>query len=244
MAQTPEFKDFIPGLEFFQTLLKGAGMPSQFATWVAPTMDVDEIERKITDLKAVLNWLEANSRMTQNMIQALEVQRMTLTALKTMNVDMQAFAKGFAGEAAEARPQAASPDAQAGGQPAEPEREAPSSTASGNAGPLLDPMQWWGAMTQQFTELAAQALQEGSTLGAGFGVPGAAAAASSSAGFAQAAGKPAPPCKPAARKAAARRKTTSAGAGQKNGGKDSVKATAKRAGRTSPKTGAAVKTGS
>ena len=228
MAQTPEFKDFIPGLEFFQTLLKGAGMPSQFATWVAPTMDVDEIERKITDLKAVLNWLEANSRMTQNMIQALEVQRMTLTALKTMNVDMQAFAKGFAGEAAEARPEAASPDAQAG---AEPEREAPSSTASGNAGPLLDPMQWWGAMTQQFTELAAQALQEGSTLGAGFGAPAAAAAASPSAGTAQAAGKPAPQREPAAR-----RKTASAGAGQKNRGKTSAKAPAKRVGGTSPKT--------
>lgn len=241
MAQTPEFKDFVPGLEFFQTLLKGAGMPSQFATWVAPTMDVDEIERKITDLKAVLNWLEANSRMTQNMIQALEVQRMTLTALKTMNVDMQAFARGFTGEAAETPSPAAAPDARAGGQAAGQERDAPSSTASGNASPLLDPMQWWSAMTQQFTELAAQALQEDSTMGAGFGVPGAAAAATPSAGS-QTTGRPAPAPEPVARKGAARRKTASAGAGQKNVRGTAAKAPAKRAGGTRPKTGAAVKT--
>lgn len=155
MAQIPEFKDFMPGMEFFQTLLKGAGMPSQFANWVAPTLDVEELEQKITDLKAVLGWLETHARMTQNMIQALEVQRMTVQALKTMNVDLQAFAKGMVAE-----PQAA-PAAAAEQAAAEPEAPAQKEASAAGAAPLFDPMQWWNAMTQQFTELANQALQEG-----------------------------------------------------------------------------------
>ena len=165
MAQIPEFKDFIPGMEFFQTLLKGAGMPSQFANWVAPTLDVEEIEQKITDLKAVLSWLETNARMTQNMIQALEVQRMTLRALKTMNVDLQDFAKGMVAEPPPApaeKPPAEEPQAE----PAEPPPQAAAGTS-----PLFDPMQWWNAMTQQFTELASQALQEGGATPAGSAMP-------------------------------------------------------------------------
>jgi len=141
MARTPEFKDFIPGMEFFQTLLKGSGMPGQFANWVAPTLDVAEIEQKITDLKAVLSWLETNARLTQNMVQALEVQRMTLQALKSMNVDLQEFAQKVAGPASGAAPAAAQ--------------------AETAASSLFDPMQWWTSMTQQFTELTAKALQDG-----------------------------------------------------------------------------------
>ncbi len=164
MAQIPEFKDFIPGMEFFQTLLKGAGMPSQFANWVAPTLDVEEIEQKITDLKAVLSWLETNARMTQNMIQALEVQRMTLRALKTMNVDMQDFAKGMVSE-----PPPAPPAAQPAEEPQAESAEPPQAAAG--ASPLFDPMQWWNAMTQQFTELASQALQENGATPAGSAAP-------------------------------------------------------------------------
>lgn len=161
MAQAPDFNGFIPGMEFFQTLLKGAGMPSQFASWVAPTMDVDEIERKITDLKAVLNWLEANSRMTQNLIQALEVQRMTLSALKTMNVDMQSFARGFASEIAAAQPTSAPAADSKRVDPVSADATQATAEPASEARPLLDPMQWWTAMTRQFTEIAAQALQEG-----------------------------------------------------------------------------------
>ncbi len=159
MAQTPEFKDFLPGMEFFQSFLKGAGMPSQFANWVAPTMDVAEIEQKITDLKAVLSWLETHARMTQNMIQALEVQRMTLQALKTMNVDLKAFSQSLVAEptAAADRPAAADDKAAA------PAQEPPQSGA-----PLFDPMQWWNTLTTQFTDLASKAMQEGGALQAGF----------------------------------------------------------------------------
>ena len=42
----------------------------------------------------------------------------------------------------------------------------PSSAAIDPAAPAVDPMQWWGALTQQFTELAAQALRDGTRDGA------------------------------------------------------------------------------
>ena len=201
MAQTPEFKDFIPGMEFFQTLLKGTGMPSQFASWVAPTMDVEEIEQKITDLKAVLSWLETNARMTQNMIQALEVQRMTLHALKSMNVDLQAFAKGMVAEPPPKAPAAATVQDAAATAP-------PQGESAGT--PMFDPLQWWNTMTQQFTDLASKALQEGGAMQAGFATPSQ-GAASAQPGVAtrQTAAKPPgkaakPGVKSAAKKVAAR----------------------------------------
>ncbi len=106
-------------MDFFQSMLKGSGVPSSFASWMAPTVDADEIERKIIDLRAVLQWLEANVRLTQATIQALEVQRMTLSTLKTMNVDLGALATQM-GEAmragAEAMGSAASGAAEAAAQ--------------------------------------------------------------------------------------------------------------------------------
>ncbi len=154
-----------PGLDFFQSLLKGSGMSSGFASWMAPTLDPDELERKIVDLRAVLQWLEANVRLTQATIQALEVQRMTLSTLKTMNVDLGDLA-GQMGEAMRAGAQAL--DAAAAGaaaaadsapQPA-PAADADQASPAQPMPGLIDPMQWWGAISEQFGKLAADALRE------------------------------------------------------------------------------------
>ncbi len=56
--------------------------------WVAPTLDPDELDKRIEELRTVQFWLEQNARMLGATIQALEVQKMTLTTLKTMNVQM------------------------------------------------------------------------------------------------------------------------------------------------------------
>ena len=159
----------IPGMEFFQSMLKGAGLPTGFASWMAPTMDPQELEQKITELKAVLQWLEANARLTQATIQALEVQRMTLAALKSMNVDLGDLA-GRMAEAMQAGAQdmaassAAEPEARAGeASSPTPDAETAAKAASGPASPLpgmMDPMQWWNAVSQQFSQVATQALRE------------------------------------------------------------------------------------
>ena len=56
--------------------------------WVAPTLNPEELEKRIEELRTVQFWLEQNARMLAATIQALEVQRMTLSTLKTMNVPM------------------------------------------------------------------------------------------------------------------------------------------------------------
>jgi hypothetical protein len=56
--------------------------------WFTPTMDPVEIDKRITELKTVQFWLEQNSKAIASTIQTLEVQKMTLSTLKSMNVDV------------------------------------------------------------------------------------------------------------------------------------------------------------
>ena len=90
MADAPNFAKLVPGFDFLQALVKNAGaaLPS-IGQWVAPTLNPDELEKRIEELRTVQFWLEQNARMLGATIQALEVQRMTLSTLKTMNVQME-----------------------------------------------------------------------------------------------------------------------------------------------------------
>ena len=51
---------------------------------VAPTFDVDELDKRIKDMKAVEGWLRMNLSMLQMTIQGMEMQHSTLTTVKTM----------------------------------------------------------------------------------------------------------------------------------------------------------------
>jgi len=52
---------------------------------VTPTFDVNELEKRLTDLKAVEGWLKMNLSMLQMTIQSLETQCTTLKALREMS---------------------------------------------------------------------------------------------------------------------------------------------------------------
>lgn len=161
---TAAFAKMVPGFDFLQGLVKNAGaaMPS-VGQWVAPTLDPEELEKRINDLRTVQFWLEQNAKLLGVTIQALEVQRMTLSTLKTMNVSMTDLTESLkirmpepAAQPAPPRQAAAMPAASA--EPA----AAPAAEADAPAVPagVADPMQWWGALTQQFTQLAASAMKE------------------------------------------------------------------------------------
>lgn len=137
-----------------------------FGQWVAPTLDPDELAKRIDELRTVQFWLEQNARLLGATIQALEVQKMTLSTLRNMNVHMpdlqQMMGAMMPKTAAAPAPLAArspapspapkaAPKAAAGKQPAKP---AAADVATG----LVDPMKWWGALTEQFQTLASQAL--------------------------------------------------------------------------------------
>ncbi|MBU3567755.1 PhaM family polyhydroxyalkanoate granule multifunctional regulatory protein [Polynucleobacter alcilacus] len=48
-----------------------------------PGLDVDELEKRIKDLKSVENWLNLNLNVLKSTIQGLEVQHATMMALKS-----------------------------------------------------------------------------------------------------------------------------------------------------------------
>lgn len=69
-------------LEFLKTLWSGVGAP--LPGLLTPTLDVNELDKRISDLKTVEGWLKTNLGMLQMTIQGLEVQRGTLAALDAM----------------------------------------------------------------------------------------------------------------------------------------------------------------
>ena len=145
---TTGFGKLVPGFDFLQSLVKNAGsaLPG-IGQWVAPTLDPAELDKRISELRTVQYWLEQNARMLAATIQALEVQRMTLSTLKSMNVQM-----GELSESLKIKP--------AGTAAAAPGLAPAKKAAATKATPAVDPMQWWGALTNQFAELATNAMKD------------------------------------------------------------------------------------
>lgn len=65
-------------VEFVKNAWSSFGVPSA----LAPTVDVDELDRRIADLKAVEQWLSMNLNLLRTSVQALEIQRGTIATLK------------------------------------------------------------------------------------------------------------------------------------------------------------------
>ena len=187
------FGKLVPGFDFLQNLAKGASssipqLPN-LSNWVAPTISVEELEKRIEELKAVQLWLEQNSRALSATIQALEVQKMTLATLKGMNFSMGDVANAFklktadtvmsgvqkaadtvsgaaeavAGAAARVTGRAAAEEApdETDAEPASAAKAQPKAKGKAAAeSAVVDPMQWWGALTSQFQQIAANALKD------------------------------------------------------------------------------------
>jgi len=220
------FGKFVPGFEFLQNLAGqaaggvaqglGQGIPQlpNLGNWVAPTFSVEDLEKRIEELKAVHFWLDQNSKALAATIQALEVQKMTLATLKNMNFSMGDVANALKVKAAETlagftgvhQAQAPAPTQFAGleipprtygtpapappevddeeddeeaygdeadeeeteeteDEPASPPRKSSRKLGGGApavapAGGVVDPMQWWGALSQQFQHIAANAMKD------------------------------------------------------------------------------------
>ena len=82
LADHPMVSTLTGGMDWIKQLW-GGGPESGLAGFAAPTLDVEQIERKITDLRAVESWLQTNAAVLRTTIQALEVQRNTILALQS-----------------------------------------------------------------------------------------------------------------------------------------------------------------
>ena len=187
MSTTPDlssFGKFVPGFDFLQNLAKqAAGGAAQsipqlpnLGNWVAPTLNVEELDKRIEELKAVQFWLDQNAMALKATIQALEVQKMTLATLKGMNFNFGDVANAFKLKAAdtmmsgvqkvtEKATDAATTVGTIAGSvvPKMPEAIVASKASKKSeapAGSVIDPMQWWGSLTQQFGQIAATAMKD------------------------------------------------------------------------------------
>ncbi len=207
MSESSGFGKFVPGFDFLQNLAGQAAsgvaqgisqnMPQlpNLSHWVAPTFNVDELEKRIEELKAVHYWLDQNAKALGATIQALEVQKMTLATLEHMNFSMGDVANAFKLKAADSaanlgvtpprqptRQYSFKLDPAEGQLPeTEPEKEREEeveaksakrrasragssqkkqSSKAHTAPNMVDPMQWWGGLTQQFQSIAANAMKD------------------------------------------------------------------------------------
>ncbi len=156
MAEPSNFSKLVPGFEFLQSLAKTAGstLPNM-GQWVAPTLNPEELEKRINELRTVQFWLEQNAKMIGATVQALEVQRMTLSTLKTMNVQM-----GDLRDSLMIKPPSPPAPAPASAWQTRSEPAADSANSPAGNPQVVDPMQWWAALTRQFTDLAASTMKD------------------------------------------------------------------------------------
>ncbi|ABI88515.1 hypothetical protein CH72_1827 [Burkholderia ambifaria AMMD] len=138
-----------------------SGLPpslSSMSDMMAPLTSVEELDKRITDLRAVEQWLKLNLGMLQSAIQALEVQRATLATLRAFGAFAQS-SMSAAEEAAIAAAQAASaPRADAQQAPGAGAADAP--PAGDAAQQAFDPAGWWNLLQAQFNQLASLAMTQ------------------------------------------------------------------------------------
>ncbi|MBD8634056.1 hypothetical protein IFT74_22095 [Oxalobacteraceae sp. CFBP 8755] len=195
-------------LEFVKNLWGGMQIPGTMPGMPplpGAGMSVEDLDKKIADLKAVEAWLTLNQNMLHGTIQALEIQRGTLATLKAMGDSMaQAmgqtkvgessvapFAQFFAQMAQTATLPAQTP-AQTPPTPTPPPPPAPDAAqaapdAAGAAMPAA--VAWWNLLQDQFRHAVASTIP----------AEGAAAADDANAADAAPAAPDAPSEEPAAR---------------------------------------------
>ncbi|CAE6693841.1 hypothetical protein R69927_00507 [Paraburkholderia domus] len=199
---------------------------SMMSDMMAPLTNVEELDKRITDMRAVEQWLKLNLNMLQSAIQALEVQRATLATLRAFG----AFAQSSMAQPASA---AAAPSPSPTGWP-HPETSSSSASASSPdsaesatdeaeaaATPPFDASGWWNLLQSQFNQIAQFAMTQPTAASGGSATdsPEGAASASASAGKAAdapgeaAADAPSATKRPAAKRAATSTSTSTGRAG-------------------------------
>lgn len=180
MPNIPGIGAMTDTLDFVKNLWGGMSVPGMgMPGMVMPTLSVDEINKQISDLKAVETWLTLNMNMLRATIQALEVQSATISTLKSMGESFSAAVKpGAAKPAADAAP---SKESYSFAQPAEKTEAAPEQAASeaeseseaasksvpksaskseaaGSSAAAGNPAVWWNMLQDQFKQAVTSAM--------------------------------------------------------------------------------------
>lgn len=116
----------LDSVEFVKRAWSNLNIPSA----LVPTMDIEELDKRITDLRAVEQWLNVNLSMLRGTVQALEIQRGTLAAVKAFGSTIGNL-PAAASEGRAARPRSGADAAPSTGAAFAPTHAAPSSADAG-----------------------------------------------------------------------------------------------------------------
>lgn len=166
--------DFVKNL-WGSMAVPGMGLPGI----AAPAMSVEDLDKKITDLKAVEGWLNMNLSMLRGTIQTLEVQRGTIVTLKSMGEALASavqqpganeksvlaaapYASAFFGQPAAPAPEAPKPAPKAEAKP-EPKPEVKEAAPkdplpAAAAAAMTNPAAWWNMLQDQFKQAVSTAM--------------------------------------------------------------------------------------
>ena len=177
-----DFGNMMPGFDFLKQMASKSPASNPFmpnaGSWITPTLSVEELDKRINELKTVKMWLENNARLIDATVQAMQVQKMTLATLKTMNVNLADISKSFTGGGTSAGSRSSAKSStsrnktefdlgqkpQAASKTAAPKSAATKSAAAaepeGNALAMQNAMQFWNGLTQQFGQITEQVMQD------------------------------------------------------------------------------------
>lgn len=182
MPNIPGIGAMTDTLEFVKNLWGGMGLPGMnmggmsvpgmnIPGMVMPSLSVDEINKKITDLKAVESWLTLNMNMLRGTIQALEVQAATISTLQSMGESFSATMGAGMMDKAASEPSAAPTGSNGtngsngthgshvigtGGAPEPTSRD--ESDAAALTAPLVNAAAWWNMLQDQFKQAVNNAM--------------------------------------------------------------------------------------
>ncbi|MBV6274037.1 transcriptional regulator [Alcaligenaceae bacterium CGII-47] len=124
--------------------MAGAGVGG-FESAGLSIMSIEDLERRISELQTVESWLRLNLSMLSNTIQGLEIQRSTMTTLRSFAA--QGMPQGFGAAQAAPAVSAAAPAASAAPSTSDSAADTqPYAQAAGD---------WWNLVQEQFQNLAA-----------------------------------------------------------------------------------------
>lgn len=170
----PGMTSMADSLEFVRKLWGGMGLPGAQAGaggipgmnipgMVMPTLSVEEINKKISDLKTVETWLAVNMNMLRGTIQALEVQAATLSALNAMGQTVGNTMKAAGAMADGARSGSGEQGKRAAPGKAESAAAKPGAAenldAAAMTAPLVNAAAWWNMLQNQFQQAVGNAMQ-------------------------------------------------------------------------------------
>ncbi|MCD6027575.1 MAG: hypothetical protein K0R08_2094 [Solimicrobium sp.] len=160
MTQPTPFSEdaFNNSLSYIKKLWSGMNAPGTNASGTPampsmgmpmPTMSLEELDKRIQDLKSVEAWLNMNTTMLRSTVQALEIQRATIATLHSLSSTMAQTMQSSSGTTSE--------QADKDSTKTEDKERAPNPEMS----PLISQSTaWWNTLQEQFKQALGVALDK------------------------------------------------------------------------------------